>query len=477
MENIKTALPAILTDGPRPFENEHYNGDGTLKTVPAGFKNDVRYWGNSSLEELKEKKSKQALVHQIELLLKSETFGTAQTYYQRKEDLENLLSYAKTNAPEEFYTMRMLDIDYGNPKVCAMKCPHCFRNTPKQEGFTSASALSEENYLSYLGQAALLGAKAFKIIGPAEPLQNSGFLNFLDKVNAIGVGVSVFTKGHVLGSDKLAKAYFGGQETADGEMIDTAERLVQELKRRDVSILLGCNSFNPEMQDALVGRSGQKLAGENYTTLRNNALELLVENGFNTFEEENATRLSLVMAPLQKENAEEAFEIYAAARTMNIYPANCPTAPSGQGKEIDAHQHTSEYINNWLNFQIKTQKWNIEHGITTLEQLKAEKPSLYGGCHPCNQTATGMAFFGSGDLRMCAGGCDDNVHSETYGEKPNVTRMAGGMLEAWLTSSNYKNREALVNEGRINNYCIPRKERSFVQLPVYDRIIDGVERA
>jgi len=171
------------------------------------------------------------------------------------------------------------------------------------------------------------------------------------------------------------------------------------LKNLGVSILLGYNSFSPKIQDKMVG-------GVNgYTTIRNRALELLVEAGFNS---SNPTRLGLILAPLTNENYDEAFEIYVWARRRNLYPVITPTMISGIMKNNDFWRKITPSEDKLVQLYSKIYKFNIDNNIQSLEQIIDEGISAYAGVHPCNQVSTGLYVTYTGIVISCPG--NDNKY-------------------------------------------------------------------
>ena len=70
------------------------------------------------------------------------------------------------------------------------------------------------------------------------------FLRFLKDLDIIPL---IFTKGHVIGDDRLANLWNSDYG------ITNSKKLVEELKKVNASILLGFNSFDNEKQDKMIG--------------------------------------------------------------------------------------------------------------------------------------------------------------------------------------------------------------------------------
>lgn len=382
---------------------------------PKNYINNVANWGNFSENEL----------HQI-----------------NKDGIQRLLH---------------LDIDRGD--ICSLSCPHCYRRDDRFDLDIKNNFLKEEELLSYLKEAKTLGLKSIKILGRGEPLEDKGFIAFARKLKSLEIGLAVFTKGHVIGNDHMAKKF----NSAYG--INNGTDLVSELKRINVSILLGFNSFNKETQEKFVGSKMK-----NYTDFRNRALNLLINAGFNDYKEGQVTKLAMVAAPIKPENIDEIFQIYEWGRRRNIYVVSCPSNLSGKGiNETERVGHFKDYVPNLINLYTKIYIWNVENKLQTLDDFIYSGVSLYPGCHPCNQTAAGMYLTLSGKVIRCPGRADT---SSTFSED---IRKDGELKNIWINSENYKRAQG---EG-FNFHCpardLPNDENlSILSADFYQKIFDNV---
>ncbi|PKM91215.1 hypothetical protein CVU82_04170 [Candidatus Falkowbacteria bacterium HGW-Falkowbacteria-1] len=342
-----------------------------------------------------------------------------------------------------------LDIDLGNN--CMLDCPHCFRRDDRFDLDLKQNFLKEGEILDYLKEAKVLGLRSVKFLGRGEPFENRNFIGFLRQLKCLDIKASVFTKGHVIGSDNLAKkfnSHYG---------INNGKQLAAELKKLDTSILLGFNSFDYDMQKQFVDSGNLKL--KNYPELRDRALSLLVEAGLNNYCEREATRLALVAAPIKPENIHEIFSIYKWGRRRNIYVVSCPSNLSGKGlDEAKRVRHFKDYIPQLIDLYSQIYIWNIRNGLQTLEQFLTEDVSLYPGCHPCNQVAAGMYLTLSGKIFRCPGRCD-NI--STFIDD---IRKVNSIKEVWMQSENYKRAEGI----GFNYHCPARdlpNENNLKTLP------------
>ena len=340
------------------------------------------------------------------------------------------------------YRLLSLDLDFG--VKCSLKCPHCFQNNQNSYDFKKSLSFSET--LNLIDQAKELGLKYVKILGAGEPFENSDFLDLLIELDKREIHTAIFTKGHVLGSDELTKKYFGHKN------INTSQELITLLFSLRTSILLGFNSFNDEMQMDFVGISKFHHL-KNYIEIRNRALGLLCETGFNKYEPSQGSRLALVSAPFKPENILEIFDIYKFGRVRNIYVATCPTTSSGNGnKELAriASVNFESYVNIVKDVYVQIYKWAIEKGVVNKQDFITNGVSLYPGAHPCNQVAGGLYIRVDGSVYLCPG----NDHEE-FLVTPNIRNAP--LKEIWKKSSNY----GLAKQSRFNYECIARKESFF----------------
>lgn len=336
-------------------------------------------------------------------------------------------SFSKKELKDNLGKLLSLDIDFGNS--CTLNCPHCFRKNNKVD-YGNNRLMNYDDILNLIKEARKLGLKSVKFLGAGEPFEDKRFLEFLRELKMLKVIPAVFTKGHVIGDDDLVKKYYSHYGISNGE------ELAKELKKLNVSILLGFNSFDTEIQDKMVG-------GINgYTLKRNRALEILAKAGFNKF---NPTRLCIAANPITNENYDEILDIYKWGRERNIFVVVCPTMISGRcGEEFAWHKITpsSEKL---IDIYTKIYQFNIKKSIQTLKQIKVEGISSYAGGHPCNQIACGMYVTLTGKVLRCPGD-DVTVFGNIFKES---------LKDIWLKSENYK------RAGTFNCGCPPKLGKSI----------------
>ncbi|MFH2104676.1 MAG: radical SAM protein [Parcubacteria group bacterium] len=159
-----------------------------------------------------------------------------------------------------------------------------------------------------LKQASELGCQTVKISGAGEPLVDSTFNEMVQYANDLGMWVISFTNGFVIDA-KRAK----------------------ELAKLDLSLIVKCNSFDPEVEDKLTGRAG-------YAEKRNKALKYLMAEGFN---KGKYMRLGMD-AVITKLNIGTILESLRYCRQNNIFPIFRPMMPIGGAKDKEEWQISKE---------------------------------------------------------------------------------------------------------------------------------------
>jgi len=345
-------------------------------------------------------------------------------------------SFSQTEIATNVGKLLTLDIDLG--EYCSLKCPWCFRKGGVVDA-TSRPVLTYEETLNVIRQAWHLGLRTVKFLGAGEPFENSRLLQFLRELRHLGIWASIFTKGHVLGSDELTEKYFGASEG-----IHSAKDLVRALSELDVSILLSFQSFDMAFQDSIVGVSG-------YTALRNNAIELLCSYGFNRT---NPTRLALILVPVTKMTIAEVPEIYAWGRERNMYIIVAPSMCSGKAGKDEYRDTISPSEEDLLNLYAWIYRYNFDKGIQTLERVCGDGVSAYAGGAPCTQVSCGMYVTSRGIVLRCPG---DDV--TVLGDVRNSR-----LEEIWHASENYGRR------GTFNCKC-PPKDGKTIPAGLYEKVL------
>jgi len=334
-----------------------------------------------------------------------------------------------------------LDIDFG--KKCSLNCPHCFRKNNLMNKYSHNSNNMECKDLSFselkkqLYEAKALGLRSVKFLGKGEPFECENLIELLEYLNELNVIPLIFTKGHVIGDDVLAQRYFYNYG------INNGKQLAQKMLELNTSILLGFNSFDKEVQNRMVGDVGEIFCnGKTYYDVKNRALEILVDEGFN---QSNPTRLCLATNPATNDNIHGIFDIYKWGRDRNMYVIVTPSMISGRARRHFYWKNITPPVEKLVELYTRIYIYNIEIGIQSLEQVKREGISGYAGGHPCNQISTGMYLTINGKVFRCPG---DEV---TY--FGNVRKNS--IKEIWEKSENYG------RSGQFNCKCPPKWEKSI----------------
>jgi len=330
-----------------------------------------------------------------------------------------------------------LDIDFGS--YCSLNCPTCFRRQNSVDDIPHE--LKYDDLVTLVIQAKELGLKSVKFLGAGEPLENGRFLEFLRFLKDLDIIPLIFTKGQVIGDDTAVKKHFGEYG------IITGKELVQELNRCNASILLNFNTFDDELQAKLVG------SDINYIHIRNKALQLLVEEGFNNG---NPTRLALINSPVTIWNIDEAFEIYKWGRLRNLYTVITPTMISGKAKN-DFWKKITPSEEKLVELYTNIYKFNIETHLQTLEQIKREGIAAYAGAYPCNQISCGLYITLNGIVLSCPG--QEQLIEGNYWDN--------SLNDIWNNSSNYK------RSGTFNCECV--KIGSSIPKNLYNKVLSNLK--
>lgn len=360
-------------------------------------------------------------------------------------DYQNKVAYwgffSRKDIEGNIGNLLMLDIDFG--RKCSLACPTCFRRLSFVDD-TGEPDLTYDELVSIIEDAAkLYPLQSVKICGAGEPLEDPEFLRFVKEMDAMNIGVNAFIKGHVIGSDEWTSRVFGGEYG-----IHHAEELCEELAKYKLSLNLCCQSFKPDVQDAMVG-------GQGYSGLRNQAMINLAKAGFN---KSNPTRLCLCNAPVTKLNYDEAFDIYVYARERNMYPVIAVSMTSGKQLTPDFIEKIDLSYEQKLGLWVRTYEWNIKHGIQTMEQLRGEGISALPGGHPCNQNAVGIYITANGNVVGCPGFStpEGNVRKEN-------------IKDIWERSQNRR------KAGTFNCGC-PPKEGTTIPVTLYGDVMERLEK-
>jgi hypothetical protein len=350
---------------------------------------------------------------------------------------------------------RRKEVDLVKNYPCGLKCPGCF----SEESIFSESQylLLWEQVMSIVDVARTIGLHSVKFLGPGELFQNPDLFAILDAFHARKMPISIFTKGSELGDDEHARRNFSHCG------INSAKELVARVSSYDnVRILLGFNSFFTSRQDSMVGsnllsttyRLNEGIFStrgvSRYTEKRNQALKNLVDAGFN--DPARGQRLSLIMAPVLKNQIDEVAEVYEWAARRNIPLIVTPSMESGfKAQALVDKVRKIDKSNEWIKDIFKAiYERTFFIGIMTFDDVLRDGLSAYIGTEGCNQVANGLMVRLNGQVKICPGSSiSQHIYGKLYNE--NGVFDPAKIIDIWINSPNYR------MSASMNNWC-PAKQ-------------------
>ena len=207
------------------------------------------------------------------------------------------LTNEKLRNAEQKNNMLLIDLETSNK--CNLNCQYCFRDV-----YGTKEALEKElplaKRLELIKQAKELGCETIKVTGAGEPFADKDIWPMIEYANSLGMWVMIFTNGSFI-----------------------TKEIAERLYKMNVSLIVKCNSLNEEKEDFMVGRKG-------YAKQRNNALQILMNLGFN---KTSPTRLGrdLVITTINKS---EVYDALRWCRKNNIFPIFRPLMPIGAARKL-----------------------------------------------------------------------------------------------------------------------------------------------
>jgi len=139
--------------------------------------------------------------------------------------------------PEEYFNSNnlLLELRIHVIENCNLKCVYCLSNAPfiDEKNNNGKEKLSLDEIKNNIKQAKELGIKVVSITGSGEPLLYKNLKELIEFIKGLGFGVVLFTNSLLL-----------------------TEGLADWLNDKDVNLMVKLNSFNPEINDKLVGVKG-----------------------------------------------------------------------------------------------------------------------------------------------------------------------------------------------------------------------------
>ncbi len=261
--------------------------------------------------------------------------------------------------------------------VCPWNCEFCFTEDPlNPQG--AKRRLDDEMFIAarmeLIEQAADLGTRSINFVGAGEPTIDPNFFRILGGMGDCGITPIVYTEGAL----RLTNRDF-----------------VKRLYDFGATVVLKVNTLkNEAYQNAIVaGPPGRKppQRHENYFRDRNRALEILMEEGFNST---NPTRLAFDTI-ICKENVDEVLDLHHFARRNNIFVLFVNYLPSGRSTQV-MHNAISR-LEQFTLFQQMAEIDRTEFGI----EHRACFP--YAGGTPCSIRGFGLYVKIRGEVFDCPG--------------------------------------------------------------------------
>jgi MoaA/NifB/PqqE/SkfB family radical SAM enzyme len=185
---------------------------------------------------------------------------------------------------------------------CPHNCFHCFTDKNKK-------TLTLKEIKSVIDQLARLKTKAIDYLGEGEPTIDPDFLEIIKYTVKKKIQPIVFTDAATMLFDK---------------------KLVKELNKLKVTIVPKMDSlYNEKYQNFVVGDKTNT-----YFKKRNQAIELLMKEGFNRIEKDGSTRLGFDMV-ICKKNKKDIPRILRWCRQNNIFIVFANYLPAGRSGRSD----------------------------------------------------------------------------------------------------------------------------------------------
>ncbi len=262
--------------------------------------------------------------------------------------------------------------DYKNPQKlsvvdframspgCPHNCFHCFTDKMKKD-------LTLEEIQGVIDQIAEIGTHGIDYLGEGEPTVDPDFFSIIEYTAYKGIIPLIYTDA----ATKLRDRKFA-----------------RRLKDLDASVSPKCDSlFDSQYQNWVVGDAKGR-----YFEMRNEAIKLLIDEGFNDVREDGATRLGFDMV-VSSRNKHEVERTLRYCRDNNLFILFSWFLPSGRSgrEDFDKRQLLSENEKQELRETVR--RVDLEYGF---------KHPIYNNfaTYPCVEF---MQIFGDGRVSPCPG--------------------------------------------------------------------------
>jgi len=262
---------------------------------------------------------------------------------------DNISAKAVQHGLERKNTGKLQSLWIELPGYCNLACSYCYAKGG--EVLDHDRLLDWVDYEAILYQAKEAGVDSIGIPGAGEPFIGKNkelTIKFIEKCAELGIYATVFTT---------------------GEFIDN--ELAEKLYELPVELMIKCNTLNPEKQDRFVSnpKIGRNIHG--YGEKRNQAIRLLMEEGFNDQEKcmekfGRKSRMALVTSIMTNKdhdlsNLEDMNEIQSFCRENNIILDVDSVLKRGRGVTCDLHTEDEELRGKLIELQtIDREQYGIE---------------------------------------------------------------------------------------------------------------------
>ncbi len=244
--------------------------------------------------------------------------------------------------------------------ACSHDCYHCF--TDKE-----MKTLTLDEIKDVIDQLAEMQTYAIDYLGEGEPTIDRDFFDIIEYTSLKGIQPVVFTDAALKMRDR---------------------KFVKRVYNSGASVLPKCDSlFNPDYQNWIVRDKTGKFFEQ-----RNEALEILIEQGFNKVQEDGTTRLGFDMV-ISSKNIHEAEKHLRYCRENNLWIVFAMHLPAGRSG--------SEEFDKTL-IPSKEQKKQLREMVKRVDQEYGFNHEIYNNfaTAPCVEY---MCIYGDGRVSPCVG--------------------------------------------------------------------------
>ena len=245
--------------------------------------------------------------------------------------------------------------------ACPHDCFYCFTDKLKK-------TLTLEEIKKVIDQLADMKASAINFLGEGEPTIDKDFFEIIEYTSQKGIQPIIFTDA----ATKLRDRAF-----------------VRKLKESGASVCPKCDSlWNAEYQNWVVGDKTGKFFEE-----RNEAIKILIEEGFNDIKNDGTTRLGFDMV-VSRKNMHEVEKTLRYCRDRNLWVVFCFYLPAGRSgmDEFDKSLALS-----------REEKIKVYHKIKEIDEKEYNFKHVVinnFGTMPCVEF---MQIYGDGRVSPCPG--------------------------------------------------------------------------